>query len=166
MVDLKSTSDSEDQVSDALRQSSKSSSDKISKEQAGYQYRPEVEYRCVECVMRKKADAGLRCAWFGPTVPVKDYGTCIYFAHGTVADIPYLGLFTKEELGYEENKEGFSCKRCEEFSYARNDCKKVDRNSPGDTPGTISPNACCDFWERDRKRGGMTKPELIHLMGA
>ena len=119
--------------------------------------------------MSKPAKTGSACAWFGPTVPISgEKGSCNYFAHAhpeQKPDVPWLSLFTKEQLGYLENAEGFSCKRCEEFLFPRHDCEKVDKNSPGDTPGEINPDGCCDFWEADRKRAKMDQEQLIQLMG-
>lgn len=145
---------------------------KTSKAEAGYQYRPETQYRCGECVMLKPAGKGKEtasgCAWFGAGTEVsREQGSCIYFAHGAPdhPEIPWLGLFTKEELGYVENRTGFSCKRCEYFDIEKRDCRKpVDKDSPGDTPGEIHPNACCDFWEPDPKRSKLDTEKLMRLI--
>ena len=169
MTHIESTTDSPEEVKRAEDAGEKAFSGKIGKAEAGYQYHPDTEYRCEECVMIKDRDGGKGCAWFGPTVPISaSSGSCNYFAHThdlTRPEIPWIGLFTKAELGYLENAEGFSCKRCEELIVLRNDCKKVDRNSEGDTPGEISPYGCCNFWEADRKRAQLTTPELVQIMG-
>lgn len=142
---------------------------KITKAEAGYQFHPDTEYRCRECVMSKELKDGHGCAWFGPSEKISpDKGSCNYFAHAHPdyhPEIPWLGLFTKEQLGYLENSQGFSCKRCHELLFPKHECKKVDRKSPGDTPGEINPNGCCDFWEADKKRATMSTPELVKLIG-
>ena len=138
---------------------------KILKSSAGYIYRPGTEYTCGDCVMLKGTDHGHGCAYFGPGSSVDaERGSCNYFAHGSGEEIPWLGIFTKEELGYLENSRGFSCKRCEHFAVLKEDCETVQKNSTGDTPGIISPNACCDFWEGDKKRARMTTAALNEMM--
>lgn len=112
------------------------------KQAALYIYRPGTEYQCKDCYfyMQKK------CALYGDRVSIEPYGTC-----GLWVELPahsasqWIGGLTKEETGYAENKAGFSCKRCEYFGNM--DCSKVDKNSPGDTQGKISPDGCCNRWE-------------------
>jgi hypothetical protein len=170
MIHTESTTDKPEQVKQAEAATSKRSSGKLSKTEACYQYHPDIQYRCGDCIMLKPRKGGEGCAWFGASVPVSGVsGSCNYFAHAhpeQKPDVPWLSLFTKEQLGYTENPEGFSCKRCEELLFPRHDCKKVDRNSPGDTPGEISPDGCCNLWEPDRKRAKMESEELVKLMGA
>ena len=142
---------------------------KLEKQAAGYLYRPETSYVCGECVFPKYLKGGASgCALFGPSETVSlSKGSCNFFAHGKPhTDQPWLGVYTKLELGYTENTNGFSCKRCEEFSPERNDCKKVDKDSDGDTPGTISPNACCSNWERDPDRGNKTDEQLLKILSS
>jgi hypothetical protein len=137
-------------------------SGKISKAAALYIFRPDTQYTCGDCPMLKNGD---KCAWLGPTVTVSaKTGTCGYFAHGKpLSEIPWLPLFTKEELGYAENAQGFSCKRCEEFVRPA-DCQKVHKDSPGDTPGQINLNACCALWNPDPKRAKMTNEQLFVIL--
>lgn len=139
---------------------------KIPKASAGYQFRPETNYTCGLCVFLKDTKTGHGCSFFGPSAAVSDkHGSCIYFSHSDSSklDIPWLSLFTKQELGYEENLYGFTCARCEYFQMP-GDCRKVDRRSPGDTPGEISPHGCCSLWERSGKRGGMSDAELVQIL--
>ena len=137
----------------------------ISKASAGYQVHYEADYTCGECVFAK----GTGCAFFGPGETISlTKGGCNYYTHGEPGEIkiPWLGMFTKDQLGYVENKNGFSCKRCEYFDYECNLCNKgVDPNSPGDTPGLIHPNGCCDFQEPDAKRGQMSREEVLRFIG-
>lgn len=140
---------------------------KFPKESVLYMYRPETQYRCDECVFAKEDST--KCAVFGAGESIKPYGSCGYFLHMNpdskkAKEIPYLGLATKIESGYDENKTGFSCKRCEYFLVGKNDCKKVRKDSEGDTPGTIDPNACCNRFEADKKRGSMTDIQLTKLL--
>ena len=143
----------------------------LTKSQALYTFHPDVNYTCSTCVMLKDLPEGQHgCAWFGPSVKISaQAGSCGYYAHGghpSRFQIPWLGLFTPEELGYTENAAGFGCRRCSEFIVGRDACKEVDRNSQGDTPGLISPYACCSAWEKDSKRGEMSDQQLVKLLAA
>jgi hypothetical protein len=140
---------------------------KIPKTSAGYQFRPETEYRCQECVFAKTAKEQSACAFFGPSETISPAsGSCNYFTHGEGKrfDLPWLALLTKDEAGYAENLTGFSCKRCEYLDPLHEDCRRVDRNSPGDTPGKIDPMACCNLWSPDSKRAALQTPALLKLL--
>jgi hypothetical protein len=149
---------------------------KISKAAVGYTFHPDVEYPCSTCVFIKPIGTAVfkpdrefaaGCSFFGPQDPISPTkGGCIYYTHGdsTKFDIPWLSLFTKEQLGYEENRNGFGCKRCEYADLPASDCQKVDKDSPGDTPGEIHFGACCGAWERDKVRGKMTTPEILDYL--
>lgn len=141
--------------------------EKWPKEAALYVYRPETQYRCDECVFSKVK--ATKCAIYGPLEDIKPEGSCGVWMHmdpgSELADkVPYLGLLTKLETGYTENKTGFSCKRCEYFNPSKLDCKKVRKESPGDTLGIIDPNACCNRFEVDKVRGSMTDKQLQKLL--
>jgi hypothetical protein len=144
--------------------------DKLDKQQAGYLYRPETRYVCGECVFQKELPGGKSgCAFFGPGETISlTKGSCNYFSHGhrPKPEVPWLGVWTKLELGYDESPHGFSCKRCEEFIVGENACKKVDKDSEGDTPGTISPNGCCSNWEADPRRGKLSDEALVQILAA
>lgn len=142
---------------------------KVSKAQALYTYHPEVAYTCESCVFEKDANGKDFCAFFGPSVEISEAnGSCGYYSHGHegAPEVPWLSLFTPQELGYGENRNGFSCKRCVHFGVGKNDCNLVDRKSSGDTPGIISPNACCSLWELDPKRGSMSDKQLVQILAA
>lgn len=132
----------------------------IEKQAALYIFRPEVKIVCSECVFAKQG----RCAVFGPDETISlETGTCGLYIHGhnKKADpVPWMGYVTKEEAGYMENKTGFQCKRCEEYIPETRGCKKIDRNSKGDTPGQIHPNACCNLWEPSPITSKMTEDQL------
>lgn len=137
------------------------------KESVSYLYRPETQYRCDECVFAKIKST--KCALYGPLEDIKPQGSCNYWLHmdpgSELADkVPYLSLVTKVESGYTENKTGFSCKRCEYFLPGQQDCKKVRKDSPGDTLGIISPDACCNRFEVDKDRGSMTDKQLQKVL--
>lgn len=103
--------------------------------------------------------------FFGAQVTVSaKTGGCDYFVLGKPADFPWIGTLTKEELGYAENKQGFSCKRCSHFAFPEEECERVDKDSPGDSPGEIEENGCCGSWSPDKKRAKMTTPALLDLM--
>jgi len=111
------------------------------------------------------------CAFFGPATTInEEIGSCNYYSHGEPEkekiDVPWLSIFTKIQLGYAENRPGFSCKRCSHFGVGKNDCNFVDKSSPGDTAGEINPNACCSLWTRDPKRGGLSDEALVKILSA
>lgn len=134
-------------------------SDKIEKSVVLYINLPETNYTCAECIYYKER----KCALYGPTVSINAYGGCNMWIHGEAGqyNMPWLGLLTKLQTGYMENKLGFSCKRCEEFIAGKNACEKVNRFSEGDDPGMIHPNACCNRFELDKKRGAMPLRQLL-----
>ncbi len=141
--------------------------DKIKKEAVLYAFNPETQYTCGQCFNRKPGTN--ICALFGPEDPISpDAGSCGFYAHedGEKSGIfaPVVGVIGKLQAGYAENKTGFSCKRCEYFIVGKNDCKKVDRESPGLTPGKIHPNSCCNNWEADARRAKMKTEELLEFL--
>lgn len=131
-------------------------SGKIPKEAVLYVFKPETNYTCGKCIFLWK---GSTCAVYSGKASA-DEGGCGVYIHGEPGKIEPFGLLTKEQVGYTENKNGFSCKRCEYFLVGKMDCRKVDRTSEGDTPGIIHPNACCNRWERDKERGSKTDEEF------
>lgn len=138
----------------------------LTKGQALYVFRPETpDYTCNACVFLKGSDG---CAMFARDFKVSgDMGSCNFWSHGErKINVPCLSLYTPEELGYAENPNGFGCRRCSEFIEQKNDCERVDRKSPGDSPGIISPDGCCAAWQKDAKRGKMTDAELATLLGS
>lgn len=150
----------------------KAKSDKIPKEAVLYIFRPETQYTCDKCVHDKlpanKDITKGKCAILAATEDIKPYGSCGFWIHmdplaEATPDVPFLGVMTKDQVGYAENKTGFSCKRCEYFDPSRMDCEKVDKDSIGDTPGIIHPNACCNRWEPDDTRAKMTTEQLNKL---
>ena len=120
---------------------------KIPKDVVLYIHKRNTLYRCRDCVFAKSQ--ANRCAWFGASIAIKPIGTCGTWAQkkGNV-EIPFFGGYSKEELGYVEEPEGYSCAHCEEFLPDEKDCKKVDKDSPGDDPGEIVGGACCNRWEK------------------
>ena len=119
---------------------------KIPKAVALYIHKRNTLYRCRDCVLAK-AQAN-KCALLGIAVSIKPIGTCGAWIHkkGNV-EVPFIGGYTKEELGYVEFPEGYSCGHCEEFLPDQQDCRKIDKDSPGDDPGRIVSEACCNRWE-------------------
>ena len=151
-------------ITDILKEE-ESKSTKTPKEAVLYVFRPETQYTCEKCIFYKEDD---KCAQFGPATDIKAYGSCGFWVHKDpkemTEEMPWIGLITKEQAGYDENKNGFSCKRCE--YYADLDCEKVNKNSDGDTPGIIHPNACCNRWEADDKRSKMDLPQLMKAISS
>lgn len=135
---------------------------KFSKQSVLYVFRPETQYQCKDCPMAKMGST--LCALYGPGETINTFGTCGLWTHKDPdsVDVPMLGVVTKIESGYLENKVGFSCKRCEHFEIGT--CSRIDENSEGDTPGIIHPNACCNKWEADKIRGSMTTEQLTRKL--
>lgn len=159
--------DKEDKIKRALSPIIGSGDEKAKspKEAVLYVLRPETQYTCDKCVFYKDGNPP-KCAIFGPTIDIKAYGSCGFWIHGdpTKMVVPLMGLVTKEEAGYAENPQGFSCKRCEYFDSGASRCEKVRADSPGDTPGIIHPNACCNRWEADDSRAKMTTEQLTRSL--
>jgi len=135
----------------------------IPKEAALYMFRPETQYTCDKCVFSKNKSN--KCAVLGASESIKPFGSCGFWMHmdpkgENTPIIPWLGIVSKQEAGYNENNTGFSCKRCEYFIIDKMSCLKVDKDSDGDTPNKIHPNACCNRWEADKKRAAMTNDQL------
>lgn len=142
---------------------------KIPKEAVLYVFRPETQYTCDKCIFYKQSyQHPSQCSIFGPAADIKPHGSCGFWIHRDPQDggreMPWIGLVTKEQSGYVENATGFSCKRCEYYSTGM-DCEKVDKNSEGDTPGIIHPNACCNRWEPDSIRSKMSPKMLEEIVG-
>jgi hypothetical protein len=104
------------------------------KQAALYIEKKGTDYQCEDCHFYKN---GL-CTLFNDKV--ESYGTCGLWVFKTgKPDTDIVGTVTKAEAGYEEHKEGFSCKRCEYFDSGNNSCEQVE--------GRISPDGCCNRWE-------------------
>jgi hypothetical protein len=141
---------------------------KIAKESVLYIFKPETQTTCDVCVFSKdknNPDSTKKCKLLGPTTEIKAYGSCGMWSHmdpskEKTPEVPMLGIFTKLQVGYYENKQGFTCKRCEYFDYEKNDCYKVDKDSEGDTPGMVHPDGCCNNWSPDSVRSKMSTEEI------
>lgn len=119
----------------------------VSKQATLYLHKPETQYACADCTMfLAKAE---RCTIHGKRDMIKSYGSCGLFVKGMPMEGHPMGNVTKQESGYVEHGPGFSCKRCEYFDAAKQDCEIVDRDSPGDDPGIIHRDACCNAWEAE-----------------
>jgi hypothetical protein len=161
----------ENKIIDLMRQVQKRNmpsedKEKWPKQAAGYLYRPETKYHCDECVFSKEKST--KCALFGSSENISPIGGCNLFIHKSpeselAKSLPYFGLVTKLEAGYTENKEGFTCGRCEYFSSKIQSCKRVRNDFDGDTPGIIDQHACCNRWDKDKERGEMTDKQLEKL---
>lgn len=116
---------------------------KVSKSSVLYIHLPATEYQCLDCTMlHAGAD---KCSIHQRHFRILKIGSCGLFYYGPPAGKGF-GYLTTVQTGYEENTEGFSCKRCSRFLAERLDCRHVDKNSPGDDPGKIHPDACCNDW--------------------
>ncbi len=120
---------------------------KIPKSAVLYIHKKDTRYKCNDCIFAK--DHANKCAIYGSAVSIKPWGGCGEFImRKSAIVIGYIGGYTKENTGYVENQDGFSCGRCDEFLPDENDCKKVDKDSPGDDSGEIVAGACCNRWEK------------------
>lgn len=119
-------------------------SQKWEKSQAGYVHLPKTQYECQMCRFFNGARESCEIV----SGVIHSWGTCNNY-------VPKIQKLNQQEAGYCENpaRVGYSCKRCSYFSPEKNDCEVVDKNSPGDAPGTIHPDGCCDHQESDRVRG-------------
>lgn len=134
----------------------------IDKEVVLYIHRENTNMTCGQCVFIK----GNKCKLYGISTTVsRETGSCGMFVKGEENDsIPFIGTLTKVETGYLENKNGFTCSRCEEFLPGQRTCKKVNKDSKGDDPGKIEPGACCNRWTHDPVRGNMTDEQLTKVI--
>lgn len=110
---------------------------------------PDTDYQCADCSMWiPKAE---RCTIHGPDDTIRAEGSCGFFIKGKPHGDKAMGMVTTEQSGYEESKPGFSCKWCQHFvsspQQGRGDCQRIDKDSKGQDPGNISPEACCNAWE-------------------
>jgi len=120
---------------------------KIRKDVVLYIHRRNTLYRCRDCRLAKAQST--RCALLGAETPIKPIGTCgLWVQKKGGSELPFIGGYTKEEIGYIEEPAGYSCGHCDEFIPDQEDCKKVDKDSPGDDPGKIVSEACCNRWEK------------------
>jgi len=127
----------------------------ISKGSALYLHAPKGCYDCDDCAMF--IDYSHRCAIHSSNDYISPEGSCGYFVPGMVnsfGDDP-KSLVTKQESGYVEDVNEASCKRCKAWSAEGWDCAVVDKDSAGDDPGIIHPDACCCLWQKDPIRGNM-----------
>jgi len=115
---------------------------KLLKSQAGYIHRPSTDYRCEDCPHFVPENAG--CAIHKPSELIQARGYCTYWVYGRPAGLEAgsLGQLTCLESAYGEDPNGTQCFRCTNFDDG--DCKKVDEKSPGDDPGKIARNGCCN----------------------
>lgn len=108
---------------------------KIDKDDALYLEIKNTDYECKDCIFYKEK----KCALYGKEVDIKPFGSCNYWMEDKIGvETDWLNTTTKKESGYEENKDGYSCKRCEYFHSGK--CEKVK--------GSISLDGCCDFWSK------------------
>jgi hypothetical protein len=113
----------------------------VTKVGAGYIHIQGTDYRCSDCSLFIPGTR--RCAAHGKNDLIRANGYCIEFLYGAPNnDLVPIGSVTKLQSGYGEDVDGTKCYRCRFFN-GKIECSKVDRNSPGDNPGKIHPDACC-----------------------
>lgn len=129
---------------------------KIPKTGAGYQFRPNTQYICADCVSYDPEDR--RCLFLGESDVVLPFDSCNYFAKGEPGELlpvspelagdddgdSAMGLVNIQEAGFARSNFGFSCKRCVAFIRGADQCNVVE--------GTISPDGCCNLWTPDPER--------------
>lgn len=130
---------------------------KVGKQQAGYVHKFGTEYLCPDC---PRWNADQKCSLHGQNDIVTIIHTCNYWVIGQPQGEEPTGALTPLESGLALRPKGASCKRCEYWDMAAWACRKVDADSPGDDPGVIHPDGCCNFQELDEVRGHMDTPQL------
>lgn len=124
-------------------------SEKLSKAAVLYIHIKGTRYQCKDCAAFLPKEDG--CAFHLRSEFIRPYGECGLFLLGkpeTYTKRPHHPLL-KVESGYFEQKEGSSCNDCEYFAKQFRNCAKVERDSPGDDPGEIHPDACCNNYEHE-----------------
>src|SRR6266566_2786133 len=94
---------------------------KIPKSAVLYIHKRNTLYRCRDCVLAK-AQAN-KCALLGAGASIKPTGGSGFWIQrkGNI-EVPFIGGLTKEEIGYVEEPEGYSCAHCDEYLPDENDC--------------------------------------------
>lgn len=139
--------------------------DKVCKASVLYLLRPGTDYTCGDCVFIRDEN---KCAIYGKKETISpSTGTCGLWGEDVEGVyVPFLDSATKVQTGYEESPEGFSCGRCHYFDFSKSDCSKVDKDSPGDTPGMIHFASCCNLFEADDVRVDKSSKELVQIAKA
>ena len=134
---------------------------KIEKNNAGYVLALGVSYFCKECAFISERG---ECTSYVPAeANVTSTGGCILWQDLRDGRIEGNHSHTREETAYEENRYGFSCKRCDEFIVGRERCKKVAEDGPP-APGMIHPDGCCNLWEKSPTRGDLPTNRLVQIL--
>lgn len=133
---------------------------KIEKAIVLYVFDPPTRYSCSECAFI--TSTGECSDYVKADRDVKAYGSCNNWRSLVEGRIAGNHDHTREATGYAENREGFSCKRCDEFIADTRRCQKVDE-AGGLTPGIIHPNACCNRWEPSPTKRNLTDAEFRGL---
>lgn len=138
--------------------------DKLDKDDAGYQFKPNTQYECGDCV--HYLDQMRKCILISDAENVLPFDSCTYFAKGMPGQLGSQRLYciSSVEADYSRSNFGFSCKRCEHFSPEKWDCEAVNKDSEGDTPGMIHPDACCNLQEPDPVRGQLPTEAVRNLI--
>lgn len=104
-----------------------------------------TDYECKDCILFIKDG---QCVIHRPNDDIKATDSCGLFVYGRAMENGRpLGIITPQQSGLVHSKNGFSCKRCKFFNPGHNVCSQVDENTPGDDPGQIHPDACCNVWQ-------------------
>lgn len=123
------------------------SNSKIDKQAVLYIHIDGTNYQCRDCILFITNN---HCLVHRKDDKILPSDSCGLFIYGEPAEegTP-LGIITPEQSGltHSENDTGFSCKQCEYFGSQVKDCQKVNKDSEGDDPGIIHPDACCNNWD-------------------
>ena len=111
-----------------------------------YMHLPGTDYECHDCNMWIPGKD--RCTVHGEDDVTLATGSCGFFIKGKPMGGSPHGAVTFMQSGYVENPygTGFSCKRCTFWESQKLGCTVVEPNSPGDDPGIIHGDACCNAW--------------------
>lgn len=122
-----------------------------------------TDYVCGDCAFLNQSQCELMP--LGNDLVSPRAGGCNNFTYGGADGVNVVPQ-SRDALGYLENHNGFGCRRCEEFKPEGLACKKVDKNSAGaGRLGAILPIGCCNFWQRDPRRGTLSNQDLVREIG-
>lgn len=124
--------------------SSGQNSRKVPKSSALYVHFSGEEYDCDECVFWFSDN---KCLIHRSNFSTFSEDSCGFMIQGkpdTFTGKPHLNM-DPLTTGFVRNIEGGGCRKCRFFR--DKDCERVDKNSKGDDPGMIHPDACCALQE-------------------
>lgn len=118
---------------------------KLPKSSVLYAHYSGESYDCDDCAFWL---TDKRCIIHRSNLTINKDDKCGFMIQGrpdSYSGKPFLNL-DPAQTGLVRDWGGRGCSVCEYYS-VNHDCSKVDKNSDGDDPGEINPNACCALQE-------------------